>query len=1240
MPLLRFASLKNLLRLSLRLLLAKNGVDGHSFYRLIKSAFMAKKENLTILDANEATANVAYRLSEIIAIYPITPSSAMAEFCDEWQTQGKKNLWGIVPEIAQLQSEGGVAGALHGALQAGTLATTFTASQGLLLMIPNMFKIAGELTPFCMHVTARSVATHALSIFGDHSDVMACRSTGFAFLCSSSVQEAHDMAAIAHAVTLESRIPFLHFFDGFRTSHEINNCQLLTDEQLRQLIDEQYISEMRQRALTPDHPSIRGTAQNPDVFFQARETVNTFYDNLPTILEKYFEKFATITGRKYSPFEYYGPEDAERVVVAMGSATETLRLTMSPYNEQQDMDHFPNVGVLKVRLFRPFVMEHLLAALPKTVKSIAILDRTKEPGALGEPLFLDVAAAIQQSGKNIHVIGGRYGLGSKEFTPGMAKSVFEILGLFDSRKHFDNTHDIEDKWRRHNFTIGINDDVTHTSIDFPNETTFSNYYDYSRDYYRNKLFQGIFYGLGADGTVSANKNTIKIISEETDRYAQAYFVYDSKKSGAMTISHLRFGPEPIEAPYLIQEADFIACHQFSFLNRYDILKNARGGAILLINSPYDREHIWEHLVYEVQDSIVQRRLKVYIIDAYNVARKTGMGGRINTIMQTCFFAISEVLPKNEAIAKIRQSIRKTYAKKGEEVIRKNFEAVNMTLENLFPFNIAKLKPNNPIHRQPIVAENAPDFIRNITAKMMANEGNDLPVSAMPIDGRWPTATAQWEKRSIAQEIPEWDPDVCIQCNKCSLVCPHAAIRTKHYPEAALQNAPEGFKATDFRSRELPGQKFTVQVAPEDCTGCALCTEVCPAKNKLDPEQKALHMVTKESILEREKQFFECFQSLSQPVIEAVTDVKSSQFRQPLFEYSGACSGCGETPYIKLLTQLFGDHLLIANATGCSSIYSGNLPTTPYTVTGEGHGPAWANSLFEDNAEFGFGIQLATEKKRTIAQELLERHTAIFGDDLITKIKNSTAIPEQRQLVVAIQKKLREQQSLTPELVLLNDLSESLIRKTTWIIGGDGWAYDIGYGGLDHVLASGRNINVLILDTEVYSNTGGQQSKATPAGAIAKFAAGGKSIPKKDIGLLAVNYGNIYVAQIAFGANDAHTVKAMLEADSYAGPSLLIAYCHCIAHGFDLRNGLEQQKKAVASGHWPLYRFDPRKKIEGASGFILDSKRPTIGLGEYIGGEMRFSALQRNHPERAQQLLHEEEARIQEKYNLLEQLTKS
>lgn len=1164
--------------------------------------------SLAILDANEATANVAFRLSEMIAIYPITPSSVMAELCDEWRTKGRKNLWGFSPEIAQLQAESGVAGAIHGALQAGTLATTFTASQGLLLMIPNLFKIAGELTPFCMHVTARSIATHALSIFGDHSDVMACRSTGFAMLASSSVQGAHDMAAIAHATTLETRVPFMHFFDGFRTSHEINNCQLLSDDDLLQLLDLSKISEMRSRALTPEHPSIRGTAQNPDVFFQSREAGNRFYECVPEAIERAFQKLAQLTGRQYHCFDYSGAPDAERVVIAMGSSTETLRNVAQYLNH-----HGEKVGVLTVRLFRPFSLKHFIDTLPKTVKSIAVLDRTKEPGALGEPLFLDVAAAIQQANRPITIIGGRYGLGSKEFSPAMAKAVFDELKQIHPKNHF---------------TVGINDDMTQHSL----------VYDPEFQLPQDGIFEAMFFGLGSDGTVGANKNTIKIISNETGQFAQAYFVYDSKKSGAMTISHLRFGSKPIEAPYLIQTAHFIGCHQFSFINRYDILKNARDGAILLLNSPHGPEKTWDHLVYEVQEAIVRKRIKVYVIDAYGVARQTGMGGRINTIMQTCFFAISGILPQNEAIEKIKQAIQKTYAKKGSEVIAKNFEAVDRTLEHLQLLKIQE--PNTTIYREAIVSREAPIFVQDVIAKMMANEGDSLPVSAMPIDGQWPTATAQWEKRNIAQELPEWDPSVCIQCNKCSSVCPHAAIRSKYYPQELLENAPESFPSADFRSRELAGQKFTVQVSPEDCTGCGLCTEVCPAKNRQDPSRKALNMAPKETHFEREKINYHFFETLPYPEIPAVTDLKSSQFKQPLFEFSGACSGCGETPYVKLLTQLFGDHLLIANATGCSSIYSGNLPTTPYTTNAEGYGPAWANSLFEDNAEFGFGIQFATEKKRQMAEELLERQAPFLGDSLVTQLKQATTIAEQRRCVGMLREKLAQQSKLTPEQILLRDLSESLVRHTTWILGGDGWAYDIGYGGLDHVLASGRNVNVLVLDTEVYSNTGGQQSKSTPAGAVAKFAAAGKALPKKDLGRLAMSYGNIYVAQVALGANDQQVVKAFLEADAYDGPSLIIAYCHCIAHGFDLRHGLEQQKKAVQSGHWPLYRYHPEERSVQVSGFHLDSKVPVEGvqaLEEYMQAETRFNVLKRENPERAQQLISEEAERIQEHYRELQRL---
>lgn len=1169
-------------------------------------------QDLAILDANEATANVAYRLSEVIAIYPITPSSAMAEFCDEWKTKDQKNLWGVTPEIAQLQSEGGVSGAIHGALQAGTLATTFTASQGLLLMIPNMFKIAGELTPFCMHVTARAIATNALSIFGDHSDVMTCRTTGFAMLASSSVQEAHDMAAIAHSVTLESRIPFMHFFDGFRTSHEINNCQLLSNAQLFELLDENSITQMRMRALTPDNPSIRGTAQNPDVFFQTREACNIFYNRLPSILEKTFEKFYNITGRKYNFFDYYGDPNAERVIIAIGSSTETLTSVAKYLN-----NHGERVGVIKVRLYRPFSAEHLLKSIPLSVKSIAVLDRTKEPGSLGEPLYTDVAAAIQASNRNINIIRGRYGLGSKEFSPAMAKAVFDEL---------------KSPTPKSQFTVGINDDVTHLSLSYDQTFNLAN----------DDTFEAMFFGLGADGTVGANKNTIKIISHETGKFAQAYFVYDSKKSGAMTISHLRFGNFPINAPYLIESANFISCHQFSFINKFDILKHARDNATILINSPHEQDTLWDHFCYETQQTIIKKHLRIFAIDAYQVARTVGIGGRINTIMQTCFFSIANILPTDVAIANIKDAIQKTYSKKGEEIVKKNFAAVDGALQYLFELKIPDTITSN-IHRADVVSKNAPEFVQNITAKMLANEGDELPVSSMPIDGIWPSATSQWEKRNIAQEIPEWDPSICIQCNKCSSVCPHAAIRAKYYDSKFLTSAPDGFKSTDFKSRDMTGKKFTIQVAPEDCTGCGLCVAACPAKNKQNPEKKAINMVPELELIDQEKKNFEYFLSLPQPKIEQVTDIKSSQFKRPLFEFSGACSGCGETPYIKLLTQLFGDHLLIANATGCSSIYGGNLPTTPYCIDENGHGPAWANSLFEDNAEFGFGIQLATEKKRTIAMEILIKHHNIFGDDILDKI-NTTSINEQRKMVGIIENKIQQALHNTTliddkrELVLLKDIAKALIHKTTWIIGGDGWAYDIGYGGLDHVLASGHNVNVMILDTEVYSNTGGQQSKSTPTGAVAKFAAGGKSSPKKDIGMLAISYGNIYVAQIALGANDTHAVKSLIEADSYNGPSLIIAYSHCIAHGFDLKNGIEQQKLAVNSGHWPLYRFDPRKISDTSTGFQLDSRTPSVQLKEYMQNETRFNALMRTNPDRAQELIDEEQQRIQQKFSALQKMT--
>ncbi|MDR1528481.1 MAG: pyruvate:ferredoxin (flavodoxin) oxidoreductase [Puniceicoccales bacterium] len=1172
-----------------------------------------RSDEFCICDANEATADVAYRESEVIAIYPITPSSPMAEYCDEWAAKGKTNRWGIVPSINEMQSEGGAAGAMHGALQCGTLTTTFTASQGLLLMIPNMYKIAGELTAFVMHVTARSLATHGLSIFGDHSDVMACRQTGFAMLASNSVQEAHDMACIAHAATLEARVPFMHFFDGFRTSHEVNTYKRVSDEILSQLIDEKFVAEHRARSLSPDNPFIRGTSQNPDVYFQGRERSNEFYDRAADIVEKYMDLFGRLTGRCYKPFEYLGSQDADRVVISMGSSCETLAKTVKYLEKDGE-----KVGLVKVHLYRPFSVKHFVAVLPKSVKRIAILDRTKEPGAVGEPLFEDVISALEEARSNevsITAIGGRYGLGSKEFSPAMAKAIFDELRKENPKKHF---------------TIGIDDDITHTSLAYD-----ANFKIEDRD-----LFEAIFFGLGADGTVGANKNTIKIIGTETDSYAQAYFVYDSKKSGAMTVSHLRFGPNPIEAPYLIDRANFVACHQYSFLNRYDILKYARTGAILLLNTPHSQEDLWQHLPREVQSEIQRLNLEVYAIDAYNVARKAGMGGRTNTIMQTCFFAISGILPREDAIAKIKHAIKKTYGSKGETVVQKNFTAVEMTLEHLYKLDTTgKI---NGCERPVIVSSNAPDFVRNVIAKMMANAGDELPVSAFPSDGTWPSGTTRWEKRNIAQEIPIWNPELCIQCNKCITVCPHAAIRSKFYDASLLQAAPPEFRSTDFRSKDNPNCKFSVQVAPEDCTGCGLCIAACPAKDKSDGAKKALNFVPHENVVGVEKQNYDFLLSLPDPDPTTLgTDLKSVQFKRPLLEYSGACAGCGETPYLKLLTQIFGDRLLIANATGCSSIYGGNLPTTPYCTNEEGKGPAWANSLFEDNAEFGLGMRIATDQKQNICREILITMKSEVGDKLANELLSSPQTSEleifqQRQRVKELRNILLKING--PKSVILSQLADFLVEKSIWIIGGDGWAYDIGYGGLDHVLASGKNVNVLVLDTEVYSNTGGQQSKSTPTGAVAKFAAAGKAMPKKNLGLLAVTYGNIYVAQVSLGAKDSQVTQAFREAESYAGPALIIAYSPCIAHGYNLRDGLEQQRKAVASGYWPLFRYDPRKRGTEQLAFALDSKEPSLPLIDYMSAENRFKTLIEKNPERAEVLLKKEEENIRSRYAFYKMLS--
>ena len=1149
------------------------------------------------VDGNEAAASVAHRLSEVVAIYPITPSSPMGELADEWSAHTRTNLWGAVPEVIEMQSEGGVAGAVHGALQAGALATTFSASQGLLLMIPNMYKIAGELTAFCMHVAARALATHALTIFGDHSDVMACRQTGFALLCSGSVQEAHDLACVAHAATLEARIPFVHFFDGFRTSHELARIQWLEDADLRAMVDERLVAAHRARGLTPDHPVLRGTAQNPDVFFQAREAANPFYLACPAVVQSTMDRFAARTGRAYRLFDYVGDPDAERVVVLMGSAAETVEETVAWLRARGE-----KVGVLKVRLYRPFASEAFLRALPRGVRRIAVLDRTKEPGAVGEPLYLDVVTTLRELGADVlaHdplVIGGRYGLASKELTPAMAKAVFDELAAERPRRHF---------------SLGIVDDVTHTSLPF----------DAELDIEPDDVVRAVFYGLGSDGTVSANKSAIKIIGEQTDTFAQGYFVYDSKKSGALTVSHLRFGPRPICSPYLVRRAGFVACHQFSFLERLDVLETAAPGAVFLLNAPYGPDEVWQHLPQEVQRGIIEQQLRFHVIDAHRLARELGMRGRINTIMQTCFFAISGVLPRDEAIAKIKDSIRKTYARKGESVVQSNIAAVDATLAQLhavtLPGRTASARP-----RPPIVAAEAPDFVQRVTATMLAGKGDLLPVSAFPVDGTWPLGTARWEKRNIAQEIPVWDTELCIQCNKCALVCPHAAIRAKVYSPDARAGAPDAFKSAAYRGHEYEGQLYTIQVAPEDCTGCTLCAMVCPAKDKANPRHKALDMKPQAPLRDGERDAFAFFLELPEADRTTVRgDIKGVQFLQPLFEFSGACSGCGETPYVKLLTQLFGDRTVVANATGCSSIYGGNLPTTPYTTDAAGRGPAWSNSLFEDNAEFGLGARLALDFQRGEAESLVRRLGGRLGDALADGLlaadqHDEAGIAAQRARVDTLRAVLRGIDEAAARR--LETLAGALVRKDVWIVGGDGWAYDIGFGGLDHVLALGRDVNVLVLDTEVYSNTGGQQSKATPLGASAKFAIAGKSVPKKDLGLMAMSYGNVYVAHVAFGAKDQHTVRAFQEAAAHPGPSLIIAYSHCIAHGYDLAFGLEQQKRAVASGYWPLYRWDPRRIAAGESPLLLDSAAGTGGLVEFMRHENRFRVIEQENPARFKQL---------------------
>jgi pyruvate-ferredoxin/flavodoxin oxidoreductase len=1185
-----------------------------------------ERKKVTI-DGNEAAAYVAFHTNEIIAIYPITPSSNMGEWCDAWSAVGMKNIWGVVPSVSELQSEGGASGSVHGALQTGALTTTFTASQGLLLMIPNMFKIAGELTSAVFHVSARSVAAQALSIFGDHSDVMATRSTGFGIISSNSVQEVMDFGLIAQASTLEARVPFVHFFDGFRTSHEVMKVEQLSIEDMKAMINDDLVIAHRERALSPDHPVVRGTAQNPDVFFQARETVNPFYSACPGIVQKQMDKFAELTGRAYHLFDYVGAPDAERVLVMMGSGTETAHETIQYLQSNEE-----KVGLIKVRLYRPFSVDHFINALPKTIKAIAVLDRTKEPGSSGEPLYLDVVNAVSERFNEGNlpfgypkIIGGRYGLSSKEFTPAMVKAVLDELKKTKPKNHY---------------TVGIIDDLTNTSLDFdPNFSVES-----------EETFRGKFYGLGADGTVGANKNSIKIIGEGTDYSAQGYFVYDSKKSGSGTVSHLRFGPKEIKSTYLIHKANFIACHQQVFLEKMDMLSDAVDGATFLLNTKVPKEKVWDSLPEQVQKELIDKKMKLFAIDAYKVADETGMGVRINTIMQTCFFAISNIFPKEEAIKMIKNSIKKTYGAKGDKIVEMNFNAVDQTLSNLFEVQVPA-KVSSTIQLQPAVAGTVPEFVKEVTAEIISGRGDLIPVSKFPNDGTYPTGTSQYEKRNIALEIPVWDEEICIQCNKCVIVCPHATIRAKVFEEKYLQNAPADFKAVKFRAKDYgEGLYYSLQVAVEDCTGCSLCVDVCPVKNKKEVRLKAINMHEQIPLRETERvnwDFFLKLPELDRTKIN-VSKVKDSQFLQPLFEFSGACSGCGETPYVKLVSQLFGDRAIIANATGCSSIYGGNLPTTPWSVDHNGRGPTWSNSLFEDNAEFGFGFRLAIDKHNKQAKLLLEKYVSEIGEELVTALlnadqKDEAGIYEQRQRVSRLKEILRTSldKGLKSEpkndFMHLESLAEYLVKKSVWIMGGDGWAYDIGYGGLDHVLASGKNVNVLVLDTEVYSNTGGQMSKSTPRGAVAKFAAAGKPMAKKDLGMMAISYGNVYVAKIAMGANDTHTLRAILEAEAYDGPSLIIAYSHCIAHGIDMETAMHNQKAAVDSGYWQLYRYNPAEAAAGKNPFKLDSKGLKIPLKDYAYMETRYKMLTKSHPKEAEELIKLAQKDVVDRWKMYEHL---
>lgn len=1171
-----------------------------------------------VVDGNEAATRVAYQCSEVAAIYPITPASPMGELVDAWANAGRPNMFGVVPRVIEMQSEGGAAGAVHGSLQAGALTSTFTASQGLLLMIPNMFKIAGELTPTVFHVAARSVATHALSIFGDHSDVMAARMTGWAMLASSSVQETHDLAMVAHAATLRTRLPFMHFFDGFRTSHELNGVEPIPEATIREMIDPELVQAHRERALNPDCPTLRGSAQNPDVFFQAREAVNPFYDAAPQTVQQVMDELASQTGRQYRLFDYVGAEDATRVIVLMGSGVGAVEEAVRHLLARGE-----KVGLLKVRLYRPFCVESFVAALPSTVERIAVLDRTKEPGAVGEPLWGDVVAALAE-GWELHgqrhvppkVIGGRYGLSSKEFTPAMALTIFDELHAEVPRRRF---------------TVGINDDVTHLSLPLETQTWRE----------PEDVRRAVFYGLGSDGTVGANKNSVKIISESTPLHAQGYFVYDSKKSGSVTVSHLRFSERPIASSYLIDEATFVACHQFQFLESRDMLALAAPGATFLLNSPYGPDEVWDRLPVEVQQQILDKQLQFHVVDAYQVARDAGMGGRINVVMQTCFFALADIFPMDEAINAIKQAIRKTYGRRGEAIVRRNEEMVDAAAHALHAVDVPDAA-NSCIHRRRLVPEHAPDFVQRVTGMMMAGLGDKLPVSAMPVDGAFPTGTSQFEKRRIAAAIPIWDADICIQCGLCALVCPHAAIRTKAYPRESLNGAPNGFQHIAWKGKELDDHLVTIQVAPDDCTGCGVCVDVCPARSKEVAKHKAINMEPALQHADNERRSFEHFLTLPEAdrSLVAKDQVKGSQLLQPLFEFSGACGGCGETPYLKLVSQLVGDHMLVANATGCSSIYGGNLPTTPWSTNAAGQGPAWSNSLFEDNAEFGLGMRLAVDEQSRFARERLPDFAGELGDDFVREILTATQHSEdelqrQRDRIAAAKQRLLALN--TPAAKLLSSTLHTLLRRTVWIVGGDGWAYDIGFGGLDHVLASGADVNILVLDTQVYSNTGGQASKATPLGATAKFAAGGKPIRRKDLGILAVDYGSVYVAQVAIGAQPKQTITAFQEAESYPGTSLIIAYSPCIAHGIDMSQTMSHQKDVTGSGFWPLFRYDPRQAVDGQHPFRLDSHRPKMPFREFAMKEARFATLARSNPAHADHLFKLAQREINDRWHFYEQM---